>query len=67
MTITTKIIHGDCLDVLSAFPNDTFDLIVTSPPYADQRSKTYGGIHPDKYAEWLLPVAGVQTALVAAR
>jgi site-specific DNA-methyltransferase (adenine-specific) len=28
---------------------------VTSPPYADRREKTYGGIHPDKYVEWFLP------------
>jgi site-specific DNA-methyltransferase (adenine-specific)/site-specific DNA-methyltransferase (cytosine-N4-specific) len=33
------------------------DLIVTSPPYADQRKSTYGGIHPDKYVEWFLPVS----------
>ena len=37
------------------FPNDFFDLIVTSPPYADSRSKTYGGIKPDKYVAWFLP------------
>jgi hypothetical protein len=24
------------------------DLVFTSPPYADQRKKTYGGIHPDE-------------------
>jgi site-specific DNA-methyltransferase (adenine-specific) len=33
------------------------DLIVTSPPYADNRSKTYGGILPDQYVEWFLPRA----------
>lgn len=37
------------------FPDDCIDLIVTSPPYADQRSKTYGGVHPDEYVEWFLP------------
>jgi len=46
---------GDCLDVLTTFPDDTVDLVATSPPYADQRSQTYGGIHPDKYAEWMSP------------
>jgi site-specific DNA-methyltransferase (adenine-specific) len=54
MEVETKIIHGDCLDVLTGFPKDKFDLIITSPPYADQRSKTYGGIKPDKYAEWFI-------------
>ena len=35
---------------------NSIDLIVTSPPYADQRSNTYGGIKPDKYVEWFLPI-----------
>jgi len=52
-----KIIQGDCEDVLKDFPNNSFDLIFTSPPYADQRAKTYGGIKPDRYVEWFLPKA----------
>lgn len=52
-----KIILGDCLEVLRKFPDDSFDLIFTSPPYADQRAKTYGGIKPDNYVEWFLPRA----------
>lgn len=52
-----QIHHGDCLDVLPLLPNDSVDLIVTSPPYADQRKKTYGGVHPDQYVEWFLPIA----------
>jgi site-specific DNA-methyltransferase (adenine-specific) len=31
--------------------------VVTSPPYADRRSKTYGGIKPDAYVEWFMPIA----------
>lgn len=50
-----KIICADCENVLRDFPSDSVDLIVTSPPYADSRKKTYGGIHPDKYVEWFLP------------
>ena len=46
---------GDCGDVLKNIPNNSVDLIVTSPPYADSRKNTYGGIHPDKYVEWFLP------------
>ncbi len=33
------------------------DLIVTSPPYADQRKNTYGGIHPNDYVNWFLPIS----------
>lgn len=46
---------GDCREVLKGLPDDSVDLIFTSPPYADQRRNTYGGIHPDKYVEWFLP------------
>ena len=46
---------GDCKEVLLDYPDNFFDLIVTSPPYADSREKTYGGIKPDKYVEWFLP------------
>jgi DNA modification methylase len=52
--VETKLLCGDCLDVLKRMPDRTIDLIITSPPYADQRKKTYGGIHPDKYVEWFL-------------
>ncbi len=56
--VKTELFQGDCLDVLSeTFPDNTFDLIITSPPYADSRAKTYGGIHPDAYVEWFLPRA----------
>jgi site-specific DNA-methyltransferase (adenine-specific) len=50
-----EIKHGDCLDVLADYSDGTFDLIVTSPPYADKRKNTYGGVAPDKYVEWFIP------------
>lgn len=53
--IDTRILHGDCLDVLTTFADNTFDLIITSPPYADRRATTYGGISPDAYVSWFLP------------
>jgi site-specific DNA-methyltransferase (adenine-specific) len=51
------ILHGDCLTELSHLPDNSVDLIFTSPPYADQRKSTYGGIHADLYVEWFLPRA----------
>jgi DNA modification methylase len=54
MPLRTDIIEGDCRDVLEEFDDSTFDLIVTSPPYADQRSDTYGGIKPGLYVSWFL-------------
>lgn len=46
---------ADCLEILTDMATDSVDLIITSPPYSDQRNGTYGGIHPDKYVEWFLP------------
>lgn len=45
----------DCTSVLKNIPDNSVDLIVTSPPYSDQRKNTYGGIHADEYVEWFLP------------
>jgi site-specific DNA-methyltransferase (adenine-specific) len=49
------IIHDDCEVALKDFPDNCIDLIFTSPPYADRRKDTYGGVHPDRYVEWFLP------------
>ena len=57
MDIENKVIHGDCEQVLKEFPDNSIDLIFTSPPYADQRKKTYGGIKPNEYVDWFLPKA----------
>ncbi|MDR0538396.1 MAG: site-specific DNA-methyltransferase [Tannerellaceae bacterium] len=55
--IKTEIILGDCKDELKNIADNSVDLIVTSPPYADQRKKTYGGITPERYVEWFLPIS----------
>ncbi len=52
-----KIYLGDCREILKSIPDNTVDLIFTSPPYADQRKKTYGGISPDEYVSWFLPIS----------
>lgn len=57
MEYINKIVLGDCEEVLKKLPENSVDLIFTSPPYADQRKNTYGGIHPDDYVEWFLPKA----------
>ncbi|MEW6578362.1 MAG: site-specific DNA-methyltransferase [Chloroflexota bacterium] len=57
MEYLDRIFLGDCLDILRAIPPQSVDLIITSPPYADQRENVYGGIHPDRYVEWFMPRA----------
>ena len=48
---------GDCKEELQHIASDSVDLIVTSPPYTNQRSDTYGGVTPEAYVEWFLPIA----------
>lgn len=57
MDFVNRIIHGDCEDVLKKWPENAVDLIFTSPPYADRRANTYGGVKPGDYVDWFLPKA----------
>ncbi|PUE55208.1 site-specific DNA-methyltransferase [Limnohabitans parvus II-B4] len=54
---TVKLYNGDCLKELRHVEDNSIDLIITSPPYADQRKNIYGGTHADKYVEWFLPIS----------
>ena len=51
-----RILQGDCRTLLGTLPDESIDLTVTSPPYADQRKHTYGGVGPDEYVEWFAPI-----------
>lgn len=55
--VVANIILGDSKEKLTELKNNSIDLIITSPPYADQRKNTYGGITPEKYVEWFLPIS----------
>lgn len=53
-TISTKIIYGDCKEILKSIDDNSIDLIITSPPYANPRKYLYGGIKSENYLEWIL-------------
>ena len=55
--MSVELFLGDSKKQLKKLLDNSVDLIVTSPPYADQRKSTYGGIHPDKYVQWFLPIS----------
>lgn len=57
MEVRANLYLGDSKEVIKNIPDNSVDLIFTSPPYADQRKSTYGGVHPDKYVEWFLPIS----------
>lgn len=48
---------GDSLDVLRELPDESVNLVVTSPPYALHFKKEYGNASQSEYIEWLLPFA----------
>ncbi len=48
-----EIIEGDSREELQQFRGQV-DLIVTSPPYADARSRHYDSVHPDNFADWFM-------------
>lgn len=44
---------GDCITMMKEhIPDNSVDLVVTSPPYAMQRANQYGGIPEEEYPEW---------------
>ena len=53
-----KTYLGDCMELSKQLKDDSIDLVVTSPPYADTVS--YGDeinvFDPDNYANWILPL-----------
>jgi site-specific DNA-methyltransferase (adenine-specific)/site-specific DNA-methyltransferase (cytosine-N4-specific) len=52
--MTCEIIHGDSRQELKKFADGHFNLIVTSPPYADARKKHYDSIGVDEFPEFML-------------
>lgn len=59
MSVCVDIYLGDSADWLKELPDNSIDLIVTSPPYADQRKNTYGGVKADEYVNWFLPISAL--------
>jgi len=45
---------GDSLVLLKELPNESIDLVLTSPPFALQRQKEYGNLDQEAYVDWLL-------------
>lgn len=46
-------VAGDSRKLLTLLPDDSVDLIVTSPPFALLRQKTYGNKAQNEYVSWL--------------
>ena len=46
---------GDSLVLLAELPDDSVDLVMTSPPFALRRQKTYGNVEETEYVQWIKP------------
>ena len=50
---------GDSREFLAKFPDDSINLVVTSPPFALQRKKEYGNREQHEYVDWLAEFARI--------
>lgn len=48
---------GDSLDFLRSLPEESVDLVVTSPPFPLLRQKEYGNPSAEEYLDWFVPYA----------
>jgi len=59
------LLHGDCLDLIPTLDDGSVSLVVTSPPYAEQRAGHYAGIpeedYPDFTVNWMTALAPKMT------
>jgi len=52
-----RIYPQDCLQLLKKLDKNSIDLIITSPPYVNNRKKSYGGIPVEGYVDWFLLIS----------
>lgn len=46
---------GDSLELLAELQDGSIDLVMTSPPFALRRQKTYGNVEETEYVDWIKP------------
>jgi DNA modification methylase len=57
LTRKGKTYVGDSSDLLKELPDQSIDLVITSPPFALRRQKAYGNVEETEYVEWIKPFA----------
>lgn len=51
------IFHADSLELMRAIPDNSVNLVFTSPPYALHFKKEYGNVNQKDYVEWFVDFA----------
>lgn len=49
-----KAVVGNSLELMKSMPNNSVNLVMTSPPFALSRPKEYGNKIEDEYVDWIL-------------
>ncbi|MGD1871755.1 MAG: DNA-methyltransferase [Mastigocoleus sp.] len=52
-----SIYLGDSFEMIQSIPDNSINLILTSPPFALTRKKEYGNKSAEEYIDWFLPFA----------
>lgn len=52
-----KCYIGDSRVLLKSIESKSIDLVITSPPFALRRKKSYGNVSAESYVDWFLPFA----------
>lgn len=52
-----KAFIGNSLEIMQAIPSESINLVITSPPFALRRKKSYGNVGADEYIDWFVPFA----------
>lgn len=47
-----KIIQGDCFDLIPSLKDESVRLVLTSPPYAEQRKGHYQSVSENDFPDW---------------
>ena len=56
-TVRGSAFIGDSRKLLAELPDDSINLVITSPPFALQRQKEYGNLEQHEYVDWFLEFA----------
>jgi DNA modification methylase len=50
-----RAIVGDAMALLGELADESIDLVLTSPPFALRRKKSYGNVEETEYVKWITP------------